>query len=65
MFPCFEVFWGVDDLAWGFAFELGCVVWAAGGAESAADASFCVNDGCAVLFGYGVYLASGSAGSAV
>jgi len=65
VFPLSEVFWWVDDFALGFAFELCGVVWAAGYAESAAYAFLFVYDRYVVLFGYCVYLASGSAGSAV
>lgn len=65
MFPCCEVLGWVDDIVRGFALELGCIVGASGDAESAADASLRVDDRCVVLFGYGVYLASGSARSAV
>ena len=65
MFPLGKVFWWVDDFALGFAFELCGVVWAAGYAESAAYTFLFVYDRYVVLFGYCVYLASGSAGSAV
>ena len=65
MFPFGEVFWWVDDFFLGFALELCGVVWATCYAESAAYAFLFVYDCYVVLFGYCVYLASGSAGSAV
>jgi len=64
MFPCCEVGWGVNNFVLRFSFEFCCPVWASGGAQSAADASFDVYDRYAVLFGDGVHLAPFSACSA-